>query len=90
MKGVKGLFKAYNSQICRLIGATMAIARDIAYQYSDNGLSDDLEIDLTFTKRDIILRRGRNWKIDSVHSEHYITDLRMVTIWVYLVDVLVN
>jgi len=53
-------------------------------------LSDDLEIDLTFTKRDIILRRGRNWKIDSVHSEHYITDLRMVTIWVYLVDVLVN
>jgi len=76
------------------IGDNVAGARNIVYQYSDNLWSDDLEIDLTgeltFKKGDIILRRGKNWKIDSVHSEQYINDLRMVTIWVYLVDVSVN
>lgn len=72
----------------------MASAKNIVYRYSDNVLSDDLEIDLTgeltFKKGDVILRSGKNWKIDSVHSEQYINDLRMVTIWVYLVDVPVN
>ena len=72
----------------------MTSARNIVYQYSDNIWSDDLEIDLTgelmFKKGDIISRRGKNWKIDSVHSEQCINDLRMVTIWIYLVDVLVN
>jgi len=71
----------------------VACARKIVYQYSDTLWSDDLEIDLTgeltFKKGDIIVRRGKNWKIDSVHSEQYINDPRM-TIWVYLVDVLVN
>jgi hypothetical protein len=72
----------------------VASAKNIVYRYSDNVLSDDLEIDLTgeltFKKGDVILRSGKNWKIDSVHSEQYINDLRMVTIWVYLVDVPVN
>jgi hypothetical protein len=89
----EGIAKEYNSQIFRSIGANVASARNIVYQYSDNIWADDLEIDLTgeltFKKGDIILRRGKNWKIDSVHSEQYINDPRM-TIWVYLVDVLVN
>jgi hypothetical protein len=72
----------------------VACARNVVYQYSDNLLCDDLEIDLTgdlmFKHGDIISRRGDNWRVDSIHQEDYLNDLRMVTIWLYLVHALVN
>lgn len=77
------------------IGDNVERARKIVYQYSDRLWSDDIEIDLTgevtFTKGDIILRRWKNWKIDSVHFEDAIdVQNRAATIWVYLVDAPVN
>jgi len=70
-------------------------ARKIAYQYSNSLWSDDLEIDLTgeltFKQGDLISRRGKNWKINSVLSEDVI-DYKdgMPTIWVLLVNAPVN
>jgi hypothetical protein len=70
-------------------------ASKIIYKYSKNLWDDDLEIDLTgelaFKQGDIISRRGRNWKIDSVHSEDLVDDqMGMPSITVFLVDARVH
>jgi hypothetical protein len=73
----------------------MPRARKIIYKYSKNRWDDDLEIDLTgeltFKQGDMISRRRRNWKIESVHSEDHVDDQRgMPTITVFLVDARVH
>lgn len=72
----------------------MGRVKNIVYQFSDNGLPDDLEIDLTgelhFTKGDIIERRGKNWKINSITIEEPINKEQRPTLWVDLVDPPVN
>ena len=73
----------------------MERASKIIYKYSKNLWDDDLEIDLTgelaFKQGDIISRRGRNWKIDSVHSEDLVDDqMGMPSITVFLVDARVH
>ena len=72
----------------------MPRARKIIYKYSKNLWDDDMEIDLTgeltFKQGDIISRRGKNWKIDSVHLEDFDDQGGMPTISVFLVDTRVH
>jgi hypothetical protein len=73
----------------------MGQSKIIVYQYSDSVWSDELETDnhgsLSFIKGDILSRRGKNWKIQSMSLETPPEDMRaMATLWVYLVDAPVN
>lgn len=66
----------------------MQTGRNIVYQYSDETLSDEFEIDLTselhFTKGEIIVRGGKNWKISSITIEEPIDRVHRPTMWVEL------
>lgn len=64
--------------------------RTIIYSYSDR-TKPDLEIESTptisFKEGDLIVRRERTWKIETIHLER-VKDA--TTIWVLLVDPPVN
>jgi hypothetical protein len=69
--------------------------KHIVYKYDDANESDEMDFDrhgmLTFTKGDIILKRGISWKIESVEQEPSADKImRIPTYWVYLTRVLVN
>ena len=92
---MSGTWASYNSSNLTSIGDNVERARKIIYKYSKNLWDDDMEIDLTgeltFKQGDIISRRGRNWKINSVHEEDFVDDQRgMPTISVSLVDTRVH
>ena len=64
------------------------------YQYADDAVPDEVEIDLTgerhFTKGEIIVRGGKNWKINYITIEKPIDKAQRPTIWLELVDAPVN
>ena len=64
------------------------------YQYCDELLSDEVEIDLTgelhFEKGEVIVRGGRNWKINGITFEEPIDQVQRPTLWVELVYAPVN
>ena len=68
----------------------MTLARNIVYSYEDRTRSDELEVDLTnelsFKIGDILTRNGRMWKVASIHLDTGNTP----TLWVLLVDPVVN
>jgi hypothetical protein len=72
----------------------MQTRRNIVYQYSDETLSDESEIDLTnelhFTKGEIIVRAGRRWKINAITIEEPIDKVHRPTVWLELVYAPVN
>ena len=77
------------------MGSVMGLLKIVVYQYSDSVWSDESETDchgdLTFTRGDILTRRGTNWKIQSMSLEippEYLKE--MATLWLYLVDAPVN
>ena len=59
------------------------------YQYSDETLSDEFEVDLTgelhFTIGEIIARRGRHSAINSITIEELIDKVHRPTMWIELV-----
>ncbi len=72
----------------------MQTGRNIVYQYSDETLSDEFEVDLTgelhFTIGEIIVRERRHWKISSITIEEPIDNIHRPTVWVELVYASVN
>lgn len=50
----------------------------------------DLTGELSFTKGEIIVRRGTNWKINSITFEEPINKAQRPTMWVELVYAQVN
>ena len=64
------------------------------YQYCDDAVADEVEIDLTgehrFTKGEIIVRGGTNWKVNSITLEEPINKAQRPTMWVELVYAPVN
>lgn len=72
----------------------MQTGRNIVYQYSDETMSNELEIDLTsvlhFTKGEIIVRAGRHWKINSITIEDPMDKVHRPTMWIDLVYAPVN
>ena len=65
----------------------------IVYQYAEGKVSEEFEIDLTgelhFTKGEILVRCGCNWKINSIMIEEPTSNTRL-TIWLELVHAPVN
>ena len=72
----------------------MRFGTNIVYQYSDESVQDEVEIDLTgelhFTKGEIIVRGGKSWKINCITIEEPIDKAQRPTIWLELVDAPVN
>lgn len=72
----------------------MRAGQNIVYQYFDETLSDEVEIDLTgelhFTKGDIIVRHRMNWAINSIMIEEPIDKAQRPTMWLELVYAPVN
>jgi hypothetical protein len=72
----------------------MRLEKSIVYQYADDTLSDEVEIDLTgelhFAKGEIVARWGKNWKIESIMVEEPIQKLERPTLWHELVYAPVN
>jgi hypothetical protein len=72
----------------------MRLGKNIVYQYRDDVLVDEVETDLTgdlhFTKGEIIVRGGKNWKVDSIMMEEPIQKLQRPTLWLDLVKAPVN
>lgn len=71
----------------------MTTARNIVYSYADKRQFDEVELDLTgalpVNKGDIITRRGKTWRVDSVHL--IAEDIRAIpALWVLLIEALVN
>jgi hypothetical protein len=61
--------------------------KHIVYRYDDhsNEMDFDAHGSLTFTKGDIVSRRGTSWTIESVEQEQSTGVLsRIPTYWVYL------
>ena len=79
-----GIIKVYNSLNLGQTVQIMGLVKNIVYQYPYDLLSDEIEIDLTgelhFTKGDIIVRRGKNWKINSVTIQKPIEKLERPTL----------
>lgn len=67
--------------------------KHIVYKF-DGDESDEMDFDprglITFTKGDIVSKRGMTWKIDAVEQEDNLGLARIPTYWVYLTRVLVN
>lgn len=67
--------------------------KHIVYKYGGDQ-SDEMDFDahslLTFTRGDIISRRGTNSKIDTIEKEENLGPARIPTYWVYLTRVVVN
>jgi hypothetical protein len=67
--------------------------KHIVYKYDDDQ-RDEIDFDaqglLTFTKGDLVLRHGANWKIDDVQKEENLGLARIPTYWIYLSRIVVN
>jgi hypothetical protein len=72
----------------------MGRVKNVVYQFSDNLLQDDEQIDLTgelhFTKGDIIVKGGLHWRVYSITMEEPIQKLERPTLWLDLVHAPVN
>jgi hypothetical protein len=72
----------------------MGRVKNVIYQFSDNLWQDDEQIDLkgelNFSKGEIIVRGGKNWRVYSITSEESINKLERPTLWICLVDAPVN
>jgi hypothetical protein len=67
--------------------------KHIVYKYGGEQ-SDEMDFDvhglLTFTKGDVVSRRGMTWKIDAVEKEEDLGLARIPTYWIYLTRIVVN
>ena len=72
----------------------MGLLKIVVYRFVDDPRSDEVETDLsgalTLKKDDIIFKDGKYWKIKSTTLEDSINESQRPTLWVYLVDTLVN